>query len=174
MVARWDTTRNDKCPDCGQWETASHLNLCPDLDRTKLLHDMANSLGEWLDNNYTHPELAYWIPSLIKLQGTRRLSDVSLHSPAMARVSASQDLIPWKAFMEGKLSHKIFSLRAHSLTSSPSCLTTANWATQVISCILKILHVQWIFCNVSLHDARDGYLCLKKHSTVLSKIDRLL
>ncbi len=80
---------------------------------------MADKLGEWLDNNYTHPELAYWIPRLIKLRGTRRLSKFPLHSPAMARVVASQDLIPWKVLMEGKLSHDIFSLQAHSLASSP-------------------------------------------------------
>ncbi len=97
MVARWDTMRDEKCLDCGQQETASYLNLCPNLDRTKLLHDMADKLGKWLDNNYTHLELAYWIPPLIKLRGTHLLSYFPLHSPAMARVAASQELILWKA-----------------------------------------------------------------------------
>ena len=62
MVSHWDKRRDGLCPDCGTRETASHLNLCSDPDRTRLLHDMLNTLHDWLQNNYTHPELAYWLP----------------------------------------------------------------------------------------------------------------
>jgi len=71
MVSHWDKDRDGLCPDCGKQETASHLNLCSETDRTHLLHDMVNNLQDWLDNNYTHPELAYWLPKCILLRGTR-------------------------------------------------------------------------------------------------------
>ena len=173
MVCRWDATRDDRCPDCGRRETASHLNLCPDKDRTQLLADMSTKLGGWLEEHYTHPELAYWIPRYIRLRGTRRLLDFPFHSRAMQRVAESQDLIPWTSFMEGKLSEEIFKLQSSTLAASPSRLTITDWATQVISKILHISHAQWIFRNVSLHDTREGYLRTKERNKVLAEIDRI-
>ena len=89
MVSYWDKTRDGKCPDCGKREVASHLNLCSDPDRTRLLHDMVANLQNWPDNNYTHRELAYWIPKYILLRGTKKLSDFPYLSPAMKKVACS-------------------------------------------------------------------------------------
>ena len=72
MVAHWDSSRDGKCPNCLQPGPASHLNMCPDADRTRLLRDMANQLGSWLEKNYAHPELLEWLPRYITLRGTRR------------------------------------------------------------------------------------------------------
>ena len=173
MVSHWDSTRDDKCPDCGRRETASHLNLCSDPDRTQLLHEMVDQLQRWLNDSFTHPELAYWLPKYILLRGTRRLSSFPYLSPAMQKVAHSQDSIPWTSFMEGKLSKEIFHLQQHTLSSLPSRLTIADWSKRLISQILQILHAQWIFRNVSLHDAVQGYLRVKKRETVLQEVDRL-
>jgi len=173
MVSYWDKTRDGKCPDCGKRETANHLNLCSDPDRTRLLHDMVASLQTWLNNNYRHRELAYWIPKYILLRGTKKLSDFPYLSPAMKKVARSQDLIPWKCFLEGKLSVEIAKLQRQSLASSPSRLTIADWTKRLISQLLQIAHAQWVFRNVSLHDARTGYIRVKRRETVLAEIDRL-
>ena len=173
MVCQWDKNRDEKCPDCGMKETASHLNLCSDPDRTQMLHQMVDKLQAWLDNNYTHPELAYWIPKYILLRGTRRLGDFPYLSSEMQRVAQSQDLIPWTCFMEGKLSQEIFLLQKHSLSSSPSRLTIADWSKKLISQILQISHAQWIFRNVSMHDSVTGYLRVRKRAAVLKEVDRL-
>ena len=173
MVSHWDKSRDGRCPDCGQREPASHLNLCSDPDGTCLLHDMVSQLQQWLDNNYTHRELAYWIPKYILLRGTCRIGDFPYLSAEMQRVATSQDLIPWTCFMEGKLSKEIFRLQQHSLARSPSRLTIADWSKKLISQILHISHGQWVFRNVSLHDARTGYLRVKKRENVLAEVDRL-
>ena len=154
MVARWDLERDGRCPDCGAVERPSHLNVCPNPERTSLLGQMADSIGRWLRDNYAHPEIAYWLPRYIKLRGTRPLSDMSGMSADMKCVARSQDLIPWKDFMEGKLSKEWFSLQRSSLVCSPSRLTIADWAKRLISQILQVSHAQWIFRNVSLHDAQ--------------------
>ena len=96
MVAHWDPTRDGLCPDCNNPERASHLNLCPDADRTRLLHSMADNLEKWLSNNHGHPDLIYWLPRYIKLRGTRQLSDfpmfrnVSLHDSQQGYIRAKQ------------------------------------------------------------------------------------
>ena len=173
MVSHWDNTRDDKCPDCGRRETASHLNLCSDPDRTQLLHEMVTKLQQWLDNNYTHPELAYWLPKYILLRGTRRLSSFPYLSHDMQKVARSQDSIPWTCFMEGKLSREIFLLQQQTLSRSLSRLTITDWSKKLISQVLQISHAQWIFRNVSMHDAVQGYLRVKQRDTILREVDRL-
>ena len=173
MVNHWDKSRDGKCPDCGKRETASHLNLCSDPDRTCLLHTMVEKLQTWLDNNYTHPELAYWLPKYILLRGTRKLSSFPYLSMEMRKVAASQDLIPWTCFMEGKLSKEIFLLQRHSLACSPSRLTIADWSRHLISQVLQMSHAQWVFRNVSLHDAAQGYIRVQKRESILQEVDRL-
>ena len=75
--------------------------------------------------------------------------------------------------MEGKMSKAIFSLQSHSLAASPSRLNIADWSKRLISQVLQISHAQWVFHNVSLHDARSGYLHEKKRRDILSEIDCL-
>ena len=173
MVAHWDPTRDGNCPDCHRPETASHLCLCPNGDRTRLLKDMTADLTTWLNNNYAHPELAYWLPKYILLRGTAQLTDFPQMSAEMATVARSQDLIPWTSFMEGKLSSEIFRLQNRSLACSPSLLTTLAWSKKLISQILHITHAQWIFRNLSLHHNTIGYLRLTQRREVLAEIDRL-
>ena len=173
MVSLWDSVRDGKCPDCGQEERAIHLNLCPDPDRVRLQGDMADELEGWLRKNFCHCELAYCLPRYIKLRGTRRLSEFPNLSPEMRKVAASQDLIPWTSFMEGKLSKEIFLLQNRTLVNSPSRLDISAWAKKLVSQILQMSHAQWVFRNVSLHDERDGYLRDQKREQVLAEVDRL-
>ena len=64
-------------------------------------------------------------------------------------------------------------MQRHQLMSSPSRLTIVDWGKQLISQILQISHAQWVFRNVSLHDAQDGYLRVKQRRAVFSEVDRL-
>ena len=173
MVAHWDPTRDGLCPDCNNPERASHLNLCPDADRTRLLHSMADNLEKWLSDNHGHPDLIYWLPRYIKLRGTRQLSDFPMLSPEMQQIARSQDLIPWTSFMEGKLCKEIFKLQKATLLCSPSRLTIVDWAKRLISQILQMSHGQWVFRNVSLHDSQQGYIRAKQRREVLAEIDQL-
>ena len=75
--------------------------------------------------------------------------------------------------MEGKLSVEIAKLQRRSLASSPSRLTIADWTKRLISQLLQISHAQWVFRNVSLHDARTGHIRVKRRETVLAEVDRL-
>jgi len=36
--------QDERCPNCGRWETEAHLLLCPSEDRTQLLIDNADKL----------------------------------------------------------------------------------------------------------------------------------
>ena len=50
----------------------------------------------------------------------------------MKQVAASQDLIPWVSFIEGKLSKEILRLQRRTLASSPSQMTINDWSSRLI------------------------------------------
>ncbi len=72
---------------CGQpEERASHLNLCPDVGWTRLLQEQMVEFAKWLNDNHTHPDLAYSsclgtfrhmvpCPSLLLLPGIQQFNN---------------------------------------------------------------------------------------------------
>ena len=141
MVAWWDTTRDGKCPNCGKPEDSAHLNVCSDREHTHLLNYMADNLGKWLASHHMHPSLLYWIPRYIKLRSSKKLGEFhNMLTPKMRVVVDCQDKIPWKSFLEGKVSKELFALQHSSLICPSSRLTIKDWATQFIL-QLQLLHV---------------------------------
>ena len=54
----------ERCPSCGRQESAAHILVCPDEDRTRLLAETTEDLCGWLNQEHlTDLELTYWIPS---------------------------------------------------------------------------------------------------------------
>ena len=173
MVARWDATSDGRCPNCRCRESSAHLMVCPDRDRTKLLHAMADELQTWLSKHHGHRELVYWLPRYIKLRGTRRLSEMPRTSVDFQRFARQQDLIPWRAFMEGKVSTALFRLQQSALTHSSSTMSVDSWAKKFTTHLLHITHAQWVFRNATLHDASVGYRMECKRAALLQEIDAL-
>ncbi len=49
-----------RCPNCGSWEMAAHLLLCSNEDRSQLIINNTDELGQWLErDDITDPELVY-------------------------------------------------------------------------------------------------------------------
>ena len=58
----------------------------------------------------------------------------------------------------------------HQLAVTPH---DADWGKLLISQILQMSHAQWVFRNVSLHDAQEGYLRVQHRQAVLCEVDHL-
>jgi len=91
----------------------------------------------------------------------------------MKKVALQQNPIPWKHFMEGKISSALLKLQSKSLACSPLRLSSGDWAKQLITRILHISHGQRVFRNTSLHLKTHGYLRLQERTATLATIDRL-
>jgi hypothetical protein len=151
--------KDERCPNCGRWETAAHLLFCPSEDRTQLLIDNADELEKWLEKDgSTDQELAYWIPKYILMRGDKPFAEMGSLSPRMKALAQSQDKIGYRNFMEGYISIHFYKIQNFHLAMSSSFINGADWAKQFISTVLHITHSQWIFRNFSLHDNRHGYL----------------
>lgn len=169
-----DTGADVGCPNCGMRETAQHLCVCPDEDRTRLLQEMTEDMGKWMgsrDNTYS--EIAYWVPKYILCRGTRKFSELGAMSPRMRQLAASQDRIGWRNFMEGRVSKHFYSIQQLHLTVGESYLSGDDWMKHFITRLLHITHSQWIYRNFSLHDRRQGYLRRLERMEVLKEIERL-
>ena len=77
---------------------------------------MTTELQNWLYNNYAHPEIAYWLPQYISDRGINKVSSYPHLSSELKQVAMEQDLIPWKSFMEGKVSSALYDHSWRSLT----------------------------------------------------------
>jgi hypothetical protein len=141
---------DERCPNCGRRETAAHLMLCPDEDRTRLLIENVEKLSKWLDtDSRTDPELAYWIPKYILMRGNKPFLTLGYMSSKLKALAESQDQIGWKNFTEGHISTHFYKIQTFHLTMSSSFLNGTDWTKQFITKILQITHSQWIhqtFC----------------------------
>ena len=173
MVSRWNSQRDDSCPNCGKRETADHILQCPDRERTKLLNEQAEELRDWMDSHNTHPEIQYWIPRYVQLRGSRRLSSFDQLSPEIRRWAEAQDAIGWRNFMEGKIAKELFAIQHAHSAGGGTRMTSGAWARQLVSKVLHITHSQWLFRNESLHSVADGYLRLQRRRDMLAEISEL-
>jgi hypothetical protein len=134
---------DERCPNCGRWEMAAHLLLCSNGDRTQLLINNTDKLGQWPERDgITNPELAYWIPKYILMRGNKPFADLGAMSPGMKALAWSQDTIGYRNFMEGHISIHFYKIQNFHLAMSSSFLNAADWTKQFISRILHVTHSQ--------------------------------
>jgi hypothetical protein len=135
------------------------MMICPDSDWMWLLIENMEELSSWLEkDNITDPELAYWIPKCILVQGDKSFAKLGSMSARMLSLSHSQDTIGWRNFTEGYISTHFYDIQNFHLLVNSSYLNGANCRKHFISRMLHISHPQWIFRNISLHNCTRGYI----------------
>jgi hypothetical protein len=165
---------DEKCPTCGCREMAEHILTCPNEDRTRLLVETTEDLSTWLNQEHlTDLELAYWIPKYIMMQGDKPFASLGVMSPRMKALAISQDKIGWQIFMEGCISTHFYFIQHYHLALSGSYLNGSNWTKSLISKLLHITHLQWIYQNFTLHDKLCWYLHKKKLEDIRLTIEEL-
>lgn len=149
MITRYDKNASDKCPNCGCFETADHLNRCRSRIRRGLLIDSINDLQEWMDGHCTHPCIQKWLPLFISLQGSTLFVDM-VHSQGwrmsqqMRRVGNSLDRIGWRNVLEGKVSKEFLQMQKEHLLKTQLFLTIDSWTRDFLDKLLSLTHTQWI------------------------------
>jgi hypothetical protein len=165
---------DEKCPNCGRRETAAHILICHNEDRMRLLADTTDDLSEWLNQDYlTNLELAYWIPKYILMLGNKPFASLGTMLPRMRALATSQDKIGWRNFMEGCISTHFYFIQHYHLALSGSYLNGSDWTKSLISKLLHITHLQWIYRNFTFHDKLCGYLHNKSLEDIKQTIEEL-
>jgi hypothetical protein len=130
---------DERCPNCGCRETAAHLLICPNEDRTQLLIKNTDKLGKWLERyNITDLELSYWLTKYILMRGDKPFAEIGAMLPHKKVLAVSQDVIGYHNFMEGYISTHFYKIENSHLVMSSCYLNRSNWTKQFIS---KLLHI---------------------------------
>jgi hypothetical protein len=183
QVARMTPGSDDRCPNCFcPEERASHLNLCPDPDRTRQFMSSVDELGAWLHKDHTHPDIAFWVPRYLKARNRVLFQDLPSYAPIRAMVGMSsqmravaigQDSIGWTHFLEGKITGHFLGMQCLYLRTTHCKINADNWVKGFITKILAISHTQWIFWNITLHDQQHGHLALLCREKLIEEIEKL-
>jgi hypothetical protein len=169
-----EASPDKRCPNWGRRETAAHLMLCPDNNRTRLLIENVDEMSKWLDtDSRTDPELAYWIPKYILMRGDKPFLMMGYMSPKLKALAESQDCIGWKNLTKGHISTQFYEIQTFHLAMSSSYLNGLDWTKQFITKILQITHSRWIYQNILLHDKYQGYLHNKKSEEPMKEMESL-
>jgi hypothetical protein len=118
----------------------------------------------WTRNIWT-ASLAYWIPKYILMWGNKPFASLGTMSPKMRALAISQDKIGWRNFIEGCISTLFYFIQHYHLALSGSYLNRSDLTKSLISKLLHITHLQWIYHNFTLHDK----LCRGTSTTNLSR-----
>jgi hypothetical protein len=133
-----------------------------------------DELRKWLDmDSRTDPELAYWIPKYILMRGNKPFLTLGYMSSKLKVLAESQDQIGWRNFTEGHISTHFYKIQTFHLTMSSSFLNGTDWTKQFITKILQIMHSQWIYQNILVHNKRQGYLHNKRSAELIKEMEAL-
>jgi hypothetical protein len=108
------------------------------------------------------------------MRNDKPFSQLGYISPQLLHLVESQDKIGWRNFTEGYISIQIYNIWKIHLAMLNSYLNGRDWTKQFISKLLHLMHAQWLHCNISLHNRRQGYLCNKQAADLLREIQELL
>jgi hypothetical protein len=115
-----------RCPNCGRRETAAHLMLCPDEDRTRLLIENVDKLSKWLDtDSRTDPELAYWIPTYILMRGNKPFLTLGYMSSKLKALAKTSIELVGRTLQKG-ISLLIFTRFKHSTSRCQAVSSTGQ------------------------------------------------
>ena len=166
------------CPSCNCCvETCAHVGRCPEEGRTLAFMQSTQMMEQWLERNKTHPDIQTLLLRYLRGRGA-----ISCHECAteldlphsIQEFAASQDIIGWDRFIMGMVSSKLLPIQSaflHQCNSSPQA---ASWISGVITQLLQVMHSQWIYRCVLVHDRTTGTIISSHKEELLKEIEHQL
>jgi len=161
-LARWSDT-SPLCPSCRQVpKTCGHILHCPHEGCVEALHTTISMLDKWMKLNDTDPDLQECI--LFEFSMGRKgllMEEICTENGYDERyivMARAQDLIGWRRFMEEMVCKEIRAIqRTHSSVTGLQC-NTERWGRELVTRLLEVMHGQWLYRIVQVHDRITGTL----------------
>jgi hypothetical protein len=149
-------------------ETAEHVLLCPEEGQVEVFMQSLMALEWWLNKVDNDPDLADSIVERIQRQGSVLMEDIV--QEALSRfhaVGISQDKIGWRRFLEGMISKEITGIQQQYCALNGMQMSLEKWSSGLITRLLEMMHVQWIYQNFIVHDPVLGIIATAKKEELL-------
>ncbi len=72
----------------------------------------------------------------------------------------AQDAIGWQWFMEGMVCSEIRMIQTTHTALGGSRINTEKWLVELITKLLEVMHGQWLYRDVQVHDKVVGMLAM--------------
>jgi hypothetical protein len=128
----------------------------------------------WLGKEKTHPDLQSLLLLYLRRQGMMTCLECSTDLNLLSifhKLANSQDIIGWDQFMMGMVSTKLFPIQSLHLIKSKSSANAMRWITGLITQLLQVVHTQWIYRCVLVHDCNTGTLILQHKEELIKEIE---
>jgi hypothetical protein len=103
--------------------------------------------------NATHPDIKAVVTAYVLGRGQITCLNCAAGFPTVIQdIAASQDKIGWGNFMMGTISSKLISIQESHLWLCMPYQSAKEWATGLITQLLKVTYAQWIYRCLLVHD----------------------
>jgi hypothetical protein len=147
---KWDDKVDAWCPGC-RWtkKTSAHMLMCNEVGRVETLQALINFLEDWLDEVEMEATLQRCIVRYARSRGFKTMEEICHRlSVRYTTMTALQDVIGWRRFMEDMVSKQIVSPYAEHGTLRGEGILTKKWACQLVVQLLEITHGQLVYRNI--------------------------
>jgi hypothetical protein len=141
--------------------TCKHIARCPEAGRAAAFQESTNAVEIWMETSGTHSDVTVLLLRYSRGQGKTTClegADSLDLPPILCEYAAAQDIIGWDNFVMGMVSHKLVAIQsAHFHTAGKSYRAT-RWIADLITQVLQVVHTQWIYRCILVHDRTTGVL----------------
>ena len=81
------------------------------------------------------------------------------------------DSIGWRRCTEGVVSAEIMAIQSDFVDFGRCSLLLDNWAKGLVMKLLEIIHGQWLYRNVQVHDAASGLKAVERKEELQREIE---
>jgi hypothetical protein len=163
------------CPSCQVCsETCTHIARCSETVRSAAFHQSTEKVEHWLSEEKTHPDLQSLLLLYIRGRGTKTCLKcaLDLNLPRIFHEFAtSHNTIGWDHFMMGMISTKLLPIQSSHIVESSSSASAIRWISGLITQLLQVVHTQWIYQSVLVHDCNTGTLILQHKEELIKEIE---
>ena len=89
-------------------------------------------------------------------------------------MTSSQDIIGWDPFIMRMVSTRLLQIQSTYLLQCHSLRPALSWISELIAQLLQVMHSQWIYRCILVHDWTIGTLILAHKDDLLKEINHQL
>ena len=154
----WEQSLCPLCPSCMQVrETCEHVLCCNHSGRVEALQQSIQLLDEWMTEVGTDTILRDCIIEYASGRGGKLMTSITWGlPPPYQRMSNAVDTIGWRRFMEGMIPKDIRNIQETYMSVAGGMTSSTTWSTGLIVKLLEVVHGQWLYRCVQIHDKTRG------------------
>lgn len=173
MQARYTPNHSKKCPSCGvAVETCGHVLACEEAGRVDLLHKSIDLVDQWMKEQGTEPTLRRVLIEYAHGRGGKTMGEiVGMRGGRLRALAGSMDKIGWRRFMEGMISVEVVSMQREMEEAGKCKLTVEAWSAGLVLKLLEVVHGQWLYRNVHVHDIITGEKAMQRKESIRRELE---